>query len=166
MVASSSEPVLTSAELDDLLVLAKRPDADGNLPYLPWRAQTAYGVDDVVVPDPRNGHLYKVTGAGTTGNAQPAWPLATGATVVDGTVTWQEAGLAPWTPTFDLNAAAAEGWRWKAGKVAAVYSYSIEGQSAQRAQMHAQCLEQAARYAKRVIRSVPVRAAGISPTQW
>jgi hypothetical protein len=60
MVQATVEPTLSSTELDDLLTLAQRPDAIGNLPYMPWRASSDYAVGDLVVPFPRNGHLYKV----------------------------------------------------------------------------------------------------------
>lgn len=99
MVAWTSEPVLTPAELDDLLLLARRPDPDG------------------IFPD-------------QTG----------------------------WTPTFDLNAAAAEGWRWKAGKQAPVHDISTDDQSARRAQIYEHCLLMADRYARKVVGSIRVGA--------
>jgi hypothetical protein len=37
-----------------------------------------------------NGHLYRCIQAGTTGNAEPVWPLIAGGTVNDGSVIWQE----------------------------------------------------------------------------
>ena len=40
-------------------------------------------------PDLANGHAYPALG-GTSGASQPAWPTGSGATVVDGTLTWQE----------------------------------------------------------------------------
>lgn len=43
-------------------------------------------------PTTPNAHVYKVVTAGTSGAAEPTWPLTTGTTVVDGTVTWQETG--------------------------------------------------------------------------
>lgn len=40
-------------------------------------------------------------------------------------------GLAPddveWTPTYNLRAAAAEGWRWKAGRAAELQSTDLDG---------------------------------------
>jgi hypothetical protein len=38
------------------------------------------------------GHVYEAIAAGTTGGSAPIWPTASGATVTDGTVTWQEVG--------------------------------------------------------------------------
>ncbi len=67
-------------------------------------------------------------------------------------------GLLPtdagWTGTYDLNGAAAEGWRRKAGKVAGRFNFSTDGQSFQRAEMYKACLEMARHYAKRISTSV------------
>lgn len=43
--------------------------------------------------------------------------------------------------TWNLRAAAAEGWRWKAGKVAELYSFRSDVHSYQRAEHHKHCLE-------------------------
>lgn len=159
MTAAASDPALDAGELDDLVRLARRPDAAGNPPddHRERMPQTAYAAGDRVVPDPRNGHVYEATVAGTTATEQPAWPTDSGATVQDGTVTWQEAGLAPWTPTFALNAAAAEGWRWKAGRVAASHSsISLGGDRGEDTFKYLNCLRQAEHYAKRVFGSIPL----------
>lgn len=64
------------------------------------------------------------------------------------------AGLGPhedgWTPTYDLNSAAAQGWRIKAGKVAGRYAISTDGQTMSRNQVIEHCLAMAAEYRKRV----------------
>lgn len=39
------------------------------------------------------GRVYEVIVAGTTGATAPSWPTTSGATVTDGTVTWQEVGI-------------------------------------------------------------------------
>jgi hypothetical protein len=57
------------------------------------QATTAYALGDVVVPSAPNGHVYEATVAGTTGAGAVTWPTTEGATVVDGTVTWTEAGV-------------------------------------------------------------------------
>jgi len=71
-------------------------------------------------------------------------------------VTWTEVG-ASWSPTYDLNAAAAEGWRWKAAKVAGEFDFNTDQQSFTRSDKHAQCLAMAAHYAKRVTGSIRVK---------
>jgi hypothetical protein len=69
-------------------------------------------------------------------------------------------GLAPsddgWVGTWDVTAAAAEGWRRKAGKVAGSFDFGTDGQSFSRSQMHAMCLEMAAQYKRGVIASVKI----------
>ena len=87
MVAAGSQPALSAGDLDDLRVIATRPDADG-----------------LVEGD-------------------------------DG-----------WVPTFDLNAAAAEGWRWKAAKAAELVNFSADGASVSMAQLRDACVSQAEAY--------------------
>jgi phage tail sheath gpL-like len=57
-----------------------------------WTATAAKTVGAVVKPTAgkSNGHYYVCVAAGSTGAAEPTWPLTGGATVVDGTVTWME----------------------------------------------------------------------------
>jgi hypothetical protein len=155
MTASAEDPTLSSDELDALVKLARRADANGNRFYLAWQAGRAYAVGDLVAPSPRNGHYYTVTVAGTSDDAAPAvWPTGSGGTVVDDSVTWQESGADEWVPTFDLNFAAAEGWRWKAGKAAGLFNIAPDGNSFQRSQVYAQCIRQASEYASKSMRSV------------
>lgn len=97
MVAASSAPVLTEAEVTSLLELARRRDIDGL--------------------------LYTDTG---------------------------------WTGTYDLNAAAAEGWRWKAGKVATDFTFASDGQTFNRGEMVRACMDMADRYANRATGSIPL----------
>lgn len=54
-----------------------------------WAASTAYALNDRAVPTTRNGYVYKVTVAGTSGASEPTWPTVIGNTVVDGGVTWE-----------------------------------------------------------------------------
>lgn len=73
------------------------------------------------------------------------------------------AGRAPadpdWAPTWDLNRAAAEGWRWKAGKAAARFDADTDGTRLSRSQITEHCLAMAAQYARRVVTSVPLAGA-------
>lgn len=65
-----------------------------------------------------------------------------------------------WTPTFDLYAAVAEGWRWKAAKAAERFSFSADGASYNRDQIYTHCMEQAKRYSSRIIRTLDVSPHG------
>lgn len=62
---------------------------------------------------------------------------------------------ADWTPTWDLNAAAAEGWRRKAGYAASRFNFAEDSQRFDRAQIYAHCLAQAKQYADRSMGSIP-----------
>jgi prepilin-type N-terminal cleavage/methylation domain-containing protein len=60
-----------------------------------WKTAQAYPTNSIVVPAISNGHYYR--GGGTSGATDPktitgGWPIATGGTVSDGTLTWTEAG--------------------------------------------------------------------------
>jgi hypothetical protein len=52
-----------------------------------------------------------------------------------------------WVPTWDLNAAAAEGWRWKAGRVAGDFNFSADNASYSKESTMAHCLAMATQYA-------------------
>ena len=70
------------------------------------------------------------------------------------------AGVAPggtdWVGTYDLNRAAAEGWRWKAGKAASRFGFTADGAQFNRQQTVEACERMAKTYAGKVISSVPV----------
>jgi len=137
-------PVLTTAEVDDLMLLARRPDALGYTPYDVWAASTLYPLNSERVPTVSNGYAYYVRTAGTSGATQPTWPTVAGSTVTDGTVVWVLAGIYAWTGTYNLRAAAAEGYRWKAAKVAAQYDVAAgDGTSFTRSQQYKHCMEMA-----------------------
>lgn len=53
-----------------------------------WASLTAYNVA-AVKPTTPNGYYYIATVPGTSGASEPVWPTVTGATVTDGSVTWQ-----------------------------------------------------------------------------
>jgi len=60
-----------------------------------------------------------------------------------------------WTPTYDLNSAAAEVWMEKAAALASAYDFSADGGSFNRSQMITQAQSMAAYYrARRAARSV------------
>lgn len=62
-----------------------------------WQKSHAYSVGDIVVPVYNNGHFYRCTTAGTSGEKEPQYPsnpwrTGSGEPVDDGGVTWTEAG--------------------------------------------------------------------------
>ncbi|MHB8873665.1 MAG: WD40/YVTN/BNR-like repeat-containing protein [Myxococcaceae bacterium] len=62
-------------------------------PLAAWTPELQHIVGDLIVPSALNGHRYRCTVAGTSGDGgEPAWPLDAGAIVVDGTVRWAENG--------------------------------------------------------------------------
>ena len=77
---------------------------DGNAAPTVYTPNHPYAVGDLVTPTAANGHVYRVTTAGTTDGTEPVWPTISGAVVTDGPVTFAEAGpvqsgssLAPYT---------------------------------------------------------------------
>lgn len=68
-----------------------------------------------------------------------------------------------WIPTFDINAAAAEGWRRKAALVADRFAFSADGATYNRDQMYKHCMEQARRYSARAVRTLDISPYGSEP---
>jgi hypothetical protein len=56
--------------------------------YAAWQAATAYAVGEMVSPTSYTGYVYRCTTAGTSGGAEPTWPVTPDDTVADGTVVW------------------------------------------------------------------------------
>lgn len=163
MLQWQSVPALTSAEVDTLFDLSKRRDSYGTEPddYLDWKAATAYAVGALRVPTTRNGFVYKVqsvSGTGTSGATEPVWPLVIGETVTDNAganqIVWVCEKGAPWIPTYDLRAAACEGWSWKAGKVASDFDVKAGSITAFRNQVAKTCMENAKKYCRGSLTSV------------
>lgn len=69
-----------------------------------------------------------------------------------------------WDPTWDLNSAAAEGWRRKASIAAGRFSFAEDGQRFDRAAVYAHCTAQAQVYSDRVIGSIKTVAGTAIPT--
>lgn len=53
-----------------------------------------------------------------------------------------------WIPTYNLNVAAAEGWRWKAGRVSSAIDFGADGAEFKRSQLFKHCNDMAAMYEK------------------
>lgn len=136
-LASTSEPTLSDADLVELLAESKLFEF--------WEASTAYVVGDVVQPTTPNGHRYLCVYEGTTGASEPTWPEYREGQVSDGTAIFQELGPAN-LQQWDLRRAAHLGWLHKAAKVAADYTFSVDGQSFSRSHQYDHCLEMARRF--------------------
>lgn len=69
-----------------------------------WAADTAYALGDIVKPTTGTGlHYYRCTVAGTSAAVtEPTWPTD-GSTVVDNTVTWEDAGTLIMVAGTDYN---------------------------------------------------------------
>ena len=71
-----------------------------------WVVNTAYSVDDVVIPTTATGIQYICTIAGTShASTEPTWPTSLGVTVADSTVTWAYDGNTgdEYSPTAPLT---------------------------------------------------------------
>jgi hypothetical protein len=155
MLDWQTDPALSSAEVDMLFSDASRPDRHGYIPdtRAKWAANTAYALGAEIIPTSPNGHFYTVSVAGTSSGSEPTWPTTSAATITSGTATFTEAGRS-WAGRWDTNAAAAEGWRWKAAKAANRVTLSTDGQSFSRSDLIAHCNQTADMYAARVVESV------------
>jgi hypothetical protein len=68
----------------------------GNQPR--WAPSFAFGTSECVIAA---GHLHEVTTSGTSGASAPSWNTA-GGTTTDGSVTWQDRGVAAAAPAIDF----------------------------------------------------------------
>lgn len=78
------------------LIMEKITAQYNRIPH--WHPATTYAADTIVIPTtPKgNGLQYKTTSGGTSnGTNEPSWPIMSGQSVTDGTVTWQQNGNAP-----------------------------------------------------------------------
>lgn len=57
-----------------------------------WAGNVIYQTGAVVLPNPLNGFIYQAQSGGISGAAPPAFPVGSLATVVDGSVVWQNIG--------------------------------------------------------------------------
>ena len=65
------------------------------------------------------------------------------------------AGFAPgatdYVPTYDFNRAAAEGWRWKAARVAGQFDFNADGATYNRSQKLDMCEKMIRQYQRRIV---------------
>lgn len=76
-------------------------DPIANVPA--WSSGTAYGVS-LVKPTVPNGYYYFTSSGGTSGGSEPAWPTSSGATIVDGSITWTAHQVSTSTASIRLAA--------------------------------------------------------------
>jgi hypothetical protein len=156
MVASATPPILSPAEIDDLMALARRPGPSGVDPdsEVGWFSGYIPVVGDFIVPTNRTGVRYLVTVSdGLAITTEPSWGVP-GAPVVIGGTTLVGQTDGAWVPSYDLYFAAAEGWRWKAGKISDVFDMSTDQQTFDRSQKVEHCMKMAAFYEQRAGSSI------------
>lgn len=73
-------------------------------------------------------------------------------------VTGNYPSAATWTPTWDLNVSAMEGWRWKAAQVAGDFTFSADGASFDKGAVLVQIERMVALYAAKCHGSTAVKA--------
>jgi hypothetical protein len=157
MIAFTQEPLLTEADVDDLMFIARKTDRFNVWPdrYTFWTPNTPYALGTQIVPTTRNGHVYQVTVAGTSGANEPVWNLISGGNTIDNaSITWQEQGATFWLETWDLNLAACEGWRRKAGLTANAYDFTSAGKTLNRAQILEHCMSMIKLYGRKTFGSI------------
>jgi hypothetical protein len=182
MVAFGEEPTLVDSDLEDLMRLARVTDRYGTAPdaFQVWKPTTDYALTDPVVPTSRGDTgpqswssilylpppipytasiVWVVTVAGQSGATEPDWPkvpVMQSTTIVDGGVTWKANLFTPWFGAWNLNHAAAEGWRRKAAKASCGYQFTDQGKSMNRNQIFEQCLKMSKVYAGKAVMDLPM----------
>lgn len=149
MVASDSFPQLDTTALQQLI--------DDHARWELWTASSSYEVGDIIVPTVRNGRLYQVIIAGTSGTTEPLFPTLASNNfyiIVDGTsdpqLTWRDIGPAN-NERYDLRSSARQGWLRKASAVTTMID-SKDGQvDVKMSALHDHCIAQANRFAPLVI---------------
>jgi hypothetical protein len=142
----ASDPVLTEAEV---LAIVQRTAR-----YGVWAASTAYVRGQKYAPG--NGWIFQISTAGTTGATIPpltSWPAPLSypprgfpVTLTDGTAVWSAYTLDP-GERYDTDSATADCWRLKASRAAGRYTFSADGQSFNRSDLHKHCLTMARQWA-------------------
>lgn len=160
LVAATVFPALTVDQLTRLLRQARRVDADGYIPSsdVEWAPNHVYALGDDVVPAVRDGRVFRVSTAGTSGaTTEPDWNADP---VPDGTAVLQEitAFTTAWSGTWDFNRAAAEGWRIKAGLVSNRHQFGSNQGNYNPEQLFDHCMKMVDHYAARGIAVIQMAA--------
>lgn len=150
------DPALTVDEVDDLLAVARRRDSAGNGPSNTtdagtWAASTEFLAGTIIRVASTPVRYWRCVTTGISHAVEPSWPNLAGYPVIDkwsfldGFVVWEDAG-SDWTPTWDLDAAAADGWMTKAAKAAGRFDFAEDGQQFTRSQIISHCRAMAESY--------------------
>lgn len=142
MVAWNDVPSLTDEDMDYLVSVARVRDVNGHPieDVEEWEPFTSYEIGDVAVVD---GQRFICVVAGVSGTTAP-----TPSMLNDAYVTWATDGTSSWTPTYDLNRGAYEGWKLKAAKAATMISFTADGARFDRDQYIANCEYMQRKYAQ------------------
>lgn len=107
----SSAPLTRLNAVSGLNLIMEKITAQYNqLPH--WHPATAYAANTIVIPTaPKGNGLQYRTASGGTSSAtnEPSWPIMTGQSVTDGTVTWQQNGNAPTLTALHTQIGVTEG---------------------------------------------------------
>ncbi len=88
----NSDNALTSIDFKSYQAVISEGMATG-IARTAWAANTAYALDDIILPATANGSQYRCAIAGTShATTEPTWPTDLGVRVTDGTVTWEMDG--------------------------------------------------------------------------
>ena len=139
---ASVYPTLDSTELGRIIDQCKDYDV--------WVAGTTYVFDDVVIPNPSNGRMYRCVkgGVSNTTSPFPDVPIqqAYGCVYSDGSdIYWADCGQAS-SHRWNVKRGASMAWRLKASKVAHLLQVKDGQQDLQLGNLHKQCLIMADRY--------------------
>jgi hypothetical protein len=98
--------------------------------YPAWTANTAYQVDDLILPATPNGYYFQCTQAGESGGSEPSWPSAVNKTITDGSVLWTcVAATAVIAPRGAASAVVYAGSLWLWNTYPATTSDNLDGPS-------------------------------------
>lgn len=143
MTAWDADPALSEDDLGELLDMSRVHDASGNPPktYDELEGGVDYVEGDIVVPAYAdwNGYSYVCTEGGESADGAVSWPTNPGVTMSTGGASFVRDDAVSWVPTYDLNLAAAEGWRWKKAASAGRISFTADGATFNRDQFLAHC---------------------------
>jgi len=110
-LVQSSAPLARLNAASGLNLIMEKITAQYNqIPH--WHPATTYAANTIVIPTaPKgNGLQYKTVSGGTSSATnEPSWPIMSGQSVIDGTVTWQQNGSAPSLTALQAQIGSTEG---------------------------------------------------------